>query len=309
MLRHTASLLRRHQGRGVVWSQNWRRRVLSTSAAQPVFDDDDDISENIATTSTHSHVVVPEPTIAEPKQQDLYATLPKVGPATEIVQEHPSPIPAVPDFQFSTIPLINVEDELKKAKVYFVLGGPGSGKGTQCERLSKDYGLMHMSTGDLMRAEVQRGSRRGKFLDGMMREGQLIPLDITIELIRDAMRSQPKATGYLIDGFPRQMEQAQVFEQEVVPCQQMLYFVCQWSTMQKRLLNRGLTSGRCDDNIETIKKRFDTFYKISLPVIDHYKNNGKVLEICAERAPDEVYGCVSSFFLKNGYTRKSDQLS
>jgi len=110
------------------------------------------------------------------------------------------------------------EQELKKAKVIFVVGGPGSGKGTQCEKIVKKYGYTHLSSGDLLRAEVQSGSERGKHLNELMQKGILVSNQLVLDMIKDAMLSKIKTSkGFLIDGYPRQVDQGIEFEKQV-PC-------------------------------------------------------------------------------------------
>ena len=108
------------------------------------------------------------------------------------------------------------ENELKKAKVIFVVGGPGSGKGTQCEKIVKKYGYTHLSSGDLLRAEVQSGSERGKHLNELMQKGILVSNQLVLDMLKDAMLSKIKTSkGFLIDGYPRQVDQGIEFEKQV----------------------------------------------------------------------------------------------
>merc|ERR1711920_175298 len=140
--------------------------------------------------------------------------------------------------------------------VIWVLGGPGCGKGTQCDRIVAKYGYTHLSSGDLLREEVQGGSERGKTLNAMMEKGDLVPLFVVLDLLAEAMISKLSGSkGFLIDGYPREVAQGQEFEKEILPCSQILYFDVSDETMTARLLNRGKTSGRADDNVETIKLR------------------------------------------------------
>jgi UMP-CMP kinase family protein len=172
------------------------------------------------------------------------------------------------------------------SRVIFVLGGPGSGKGTQCERIVDRYaGVHHFSAGDLLRDAVKSGNTE---LEVIMREGKLVPMDVTIGLLRDAMVATG-GTRFLIDGFPRAMDQAEAFESTIQPCTAVLYFECSEEVMRARLLERGKTSGRADDNEETIVKRFRTFVEQSKPVIEHFKSQDKVFEILSERSPDDVF--------------------
>ncbi|KAF1987716.1 UMP-CMP kinase [Aulographum hederae CBS 113979] len=188
--------------------------------------------------------------------------------------------------------------------VIFVLGGPGSGKGTQCANIVKDYGFSHLSAGDLLRAEQDRpGSQFGEMIKEYIREGKIVPMEVTVQLLDNAMREAVEnegAKGFLIDGFPRKMDQALQFERTVAPSNFTLFFDCPEATMQERLLNRGKTSGRSDDNEESIKKRFKTFVETSMPVVDHYKKEGKVVWVDATSSPDEVYKKVVEGFTKKG---------
>jgi adenylate kinase len=106
--------------------------------------------------------------------------------------------------------------KLKDCKVLFVVGGPGSGKGTQCEKIVEEYGYVHLSSGDLLRAEVKSGSERGQTLNEMMQRGELVPNEIVLDMIRDAMlASGATSNGFLIDGYPRQVDQGIEFEKNV----------------------------------------------------------------------------------------------
>ncbi|RKO90276.1 adenylate kinase-domain-containing protein, partial [Blyttiomyces helicus] len=130
--------------------------------------------------------------------------------------------------------------------------------------------------GDLLRAEQERpGSTYGELIKTYIKEGQIVPMEITIALLHAAIL-QSSASRFLIDGFPRKMDQALKFEEEVCPSKFVLYFECPEEEMLKRLLKRGETSGRADDNIESIRKRFATFRDTSYPVIEHYEKLGKV---------------------------------
>eukprot|EP00891_Asterochloris_glomerata_P004607 jgi/Astpho2/4607/Aster-00180 len=180
------------------------------------------------------------------------------------------------------------QDSLAHAKIIFVLGGPGSGKGTQCERIAAKYSCKHLSAGDLLREEVKSGSEKGKELAAIMKEGKLVPQAVTIELLRKAM-IKSSANNFLIDGFPRALDQAESFEKEVKPCQLVLFFDCPEETMKQRLTSRGKTSGRADDNEETIIKRFKTFQEESLPVVERYEAEGKAKRISAVPAPEVVF--------------------
>ncbi|KAL1915731.1 uncharacterized protein VTP21DRAFT_6490 [Calcarisporiella thermophila] len=180
--------------------------------------------------------------------------------------------------------------------VIFVLGGPGAGKGTQCAKLVSDFGFVHLSAGDLLREEQKRpGSQFGELINTYIKEGRIVPMEVTIALLENAM----KASGgkrFLIDGFPRKLDQAHKFEEVVIPSKFVLYFECPEEIMLERLLKRGETSGRVDDNIESIKKRFRTFRETSFPVITHYEQKGKVHTVSCRNTPEDVYSEVREIF-------------
>ncbi|KAL0480801.1 UMP-CMP kinase [Acrasis kona] len=182
-------------------------------------------------------------------------------------------------------------------RIIFVLGGPGSGKGTQCSKLVSSYdNVVHFSAGDLLRAETSSGTDLGNMISQMIKEGQIVPGHITIELLRKAIYSHPnsKNSTFLIDGFPREMKQAVDFENEVCKCEFVLFFECPEAELEKRLLHRGETSGRSDDNMESIRKRFKTFVTQSLPVIDYFEKQGRVRRVNSCRPIESVYNEVSS---------------
>ncbi|KAK9510042.1 hypothetical protein O3M35_004915 [Rhynocoris fuscipes] len=159
-------------------------------------------------------------------------------------------------------------------------GGPGSGKGTQCDRIVEKYGFTHISTGDLLRADVASGSDRGKALEQVMKEGQLVSSKVVMGLLAEKMLAELSNTkGYLIDGYPRELAQGEQFEQLISPCKLVLYFEASDDTLVKRLLHRALSSGREDDNEETIKKRLNTFHANNDPIVQAYKDKTKTVSI------------------------------
>ncbi|TFK55336.1 UMP-CMP kinase [Heliocybe sulcata] len=181
-----------------------------------------------------------------------------------------------------------------KVAVIFVLGGPGAGKGTQCDKLVQEFGFCHLSAGDLLRAEQHReNSEYGELIRNYIKEGQIVPMEITIKLLENAMRAALEGGGeaktgegwgegrgrFLIDGFPRKMDQALKFDEEVCKSSLVLFFTTTEEVMLKRLLKRGETSGREDDNEESIKKRFRTYKETTMPVIEHYNKEQKVASV------------------------------
>ncbi|KAI0303452.1 UMP-CMP kinase [Multifurca ochricompacta] len=188
----------------------------------------------------------------------------------------------------------------EKVSVIFVLGGPGAGKGTQCSLLVEKYNFSHLSAGDLLRAEQDRpDSHFGDLIRTCIREGTIVPMEVTIKLLENAMLAELRSKSgegwtngkgrFLIDGFPRKMDQALKFEEDVCLSSLVLFFTTDEETMLKRLLKRGETSGRDDDNIESIKKRFVTYRETTMPVIEHYEKLGKVAEIDSSSPVDQVH--------------------
>lgn len=177
--------------------------------------------------------------------------------------------------------------------VIFVLGGPGAGKGTQCDRLAEKFDkFVHISAGDCLREEQNRpGSKYGNLIKEYIKDGKIVPMEITISLLETKMKEchDKGIDKFLIDGFPREMDQCEGFEKSVCPAKFALYFRCGQETMLKRLIHRGKTSGRSDDNIESIKKRFVTYTKASMPVVEYLKSQNRLITIDAEQDPDAVF--------------------
>lgn len=186
----------------------------------------------------------------------------------------------------------------------FVLGGPGAGKGTQCAKLVSEYGFKHLSAGDLLREEQDRpGSEFGEMIKTYIKEGTIVPMEVTIQLLENAMSmaiEKEKKKMFLIDGFPRKLDQATTFEATVVPSLFTLFLHCPEDILLQRLLNRGKTSGRADDNADSITKRFRTFIETSMPVVDYYEKNGKVERVQATGTVDEVFATIKERLKERG---------
>jgi UMP-CMP kinase len=156
-----------------------------------------------------------------------------------------------------------------KKKVVFVLGGPGSGKGTNCARIVENFGYVHLSAGDLLREERNSGSELADMINTYIREGKIVPAEVTVRLLRNAMEKSGNSK-FLVDGFPRDMDNLRCWEEkmkDVADVQFLLFLDCPQEIMLNRLLERGKTSGRIDDNEESIKKRFKTYEDSTRPII------------------------------------------
>ena len=188
-----------------------------------------------------------------------------------------------------------VVPEAPTRTIVFVLGGPGAGKGTQCERIVEEFGFTHLSTGDLLRAEVASGSERGLTFKSIMDKGDLVPLTDILGMVQETM-NKSGSNKFLLDGYPRALEQAFAFEQQIGPATFCLAIDCSDETMKARLLARGASSGRSDDNEETIVKRIQTFHEQSEAAIDFYSRLGKLKRINSELPKEEVYAQVRKAF-------------
>ncbi|XP_015953096.1 UMP-CMP kinase isoform X1 [Arachis duranensis] len=178
--------------------------------------------------------------------------------------------------------------------ITFVLGGPGSGKGTQCIKIVETFGFKHLSAGDLLRREMVSNSEYGSMILNTIKEGRIVPSEVTVKLILKEMESSDNHK-FLIDGFPRSEENRIAFEKiSGAEPDVVLFFDCPEDVMVKRVLSRN--QGRIDDNIDTIKKRLKVFEALNLPVIDYYAKKGKVHRINAVGTVDEIFEQVRPVF-------------
>jgi UMP-CMP kinase family protein len=185
--------------------------------------------------------------------------------------------------------------------IIFVLGGPGSGKGTQCERMIKRFKFVHFSAGDLLREQAKKTDTEiGKMIAKFIEDGKIVPGEVTIELLRQSIMNHPNSENstFLIDGFPREMKQALDFERAIAPCTFVMFFDCPMEVLEQRLLKRGESSGRSDDNITSIKKRFVTFHQQSMPVIEYFGALNKVEKLDSSKSIDEVFEDVQQLHKK-----------
>ncbi|GAB2290220.1 hypothetical protein Dimus_024501 [Dionaea muscipula] len=182
----------------------------------------------------------------------------------------------------------------KNVRVVFVLGGPGSGKGSQCANIVEHFGYTHLSAGDLLRAEIKSGSENGTMIQNMIKEGKIVPSEVTIKLLQRAIQENGN-DKFLIDGFPRNEENRAAFESVTgISPEFVLFFDCPEEELERRLLGRN--QGREDDNIETIRKRFKVYMESSLPVIEYYNSKGKVRKIDAAKPVEAVFEDVKAVF-------------
>ena len=175
-----------------------------------------------------------------------------------------------------------------------LFGPPGSGKGTQSERLIARYGFKHLSTGDILRSEIKNGTALGLEAKSLMDQGQLVPDAVVIGMIRTALKENPGVNGFLFDGFPRTNAQAEALDlllgEYNTSIQVVLALQVSKTELIKRLLNRGLTSGRTDDvNESVIGSRIEEYERKTAAVADYYKKFNKVAYIPGEGTVDEIF--------------------
>jgi len=180
-----------------------------------------------------------------------------------------------------------------------LFGPPGSGKGTQSERLIAKYGLKHLSTGDLLRSEIAAKTPLGMEAKKNMDKGQLVPDEVVIGMISSALEANPQAKGFLFDGFPRTVAQAEALDKLVklkgTQINAMISLLVTEEELIKRLLNRGLTSGRSDDTNEEVIRARITEYKTKTSVVaDYYKQFDKLAEIKGEGSVEDIFEALST---------------
>ncbi|TAD82830.1 MAG: adenylate kinase [Bacteroidetes bacterium] len=177
---------------------------------------------------------------------------------------------------------------------FVLFGPPGSGKGTQSEKLIAQYGLIHLSTGDLLRKEIKNGTPLGKEAESLMQKGQLVPDEVVIGMIAGALDSNLNANGFLFDGFPRTVAQAKALDNlltlKKTHIKAVLFLQVDEDELIARLVKRGETSGRADDADPAVqRKRQDVYKNETLPVADYYENFDKVQRIDGEGSIDEIF--------------------
>jgi UMP-CMP kinase len=209
-----------------------------------------------------------------------------------------------------------------RPNVVYILGGPGSGKGTMCELAERQLGWLHLSMGDLLRAERKKGGPTATTIEEFITAGKLVPNEITVTLLKDAMELSTRTTGknnFLLDGFPRSLNNMEgwyeIFGREA-ELPRMLYFECPYEVLKKRIMGRAKHSGRSDDNLESMKLRFDTFKEETLPTVEFFKSKSKCVEVDASQERQAVYAVLKVNLAEhtdqklaaNPFTEKSEML-
>lgn len=177
-----------------------------------------------------------------------------------------------------------------------IFGGPGSGKGTQSDLIIEEYGLFHISTGEVLRDHISRGTELGKIADGFISEGKLIPDELIINVLGETIDENADkiaSAGVIFDGFPRTLEQAKALKPLLAERKMQLNAVIGLEVpdeiLTERLINRGKESGRSDDNQDTIKKRLDVYHNQTSPLRDYYVNEGLYVSINGCGAINDIF--------------------
>ncbi len=178
-----------------------------------------------------------------------------------------------------------------------LFGPPGSGKGTQSDNLVEKYGLIHLSTGNLLREEIAQKTPLGVEAKGFMDKGQLVPDEVVIGMVDSYFDKHKDAKGFLFDGFPRTVKQAEALDKLLDLKNTAIASVVALNVSEeelvKRLLNRGKTSGRSDDtNEEVIRKRFSVYSNETTPVAEHYKKANKFHPVKGEGTVEEIFNSI-----------------
>ena len=177
-----------------------------------------------------------------------------------------------------------------------IFGAPGSGKGTQSERLIKEYGLHHISTGELLRDHIARGTEIGKVADSYISQGNLIPDELMLELLEHEIdtNSQKTSKGIIFDGFPRTVPQADALKALLARRGSGIHAVVGLEVSDDELVDslvkRGLESGRSDDNIDTIRKRLEVYHRQTSPLREYYVSEGKYCPIEGAGDVEKIFG-------------------
>ena len=186
-----------------------------------------------------------------------------------------------------------------------IFGAPGSGKGTQSQKLIDKYHLTHIATGDILRAERENHTKLGELANQYMVKGQLVPDDIIIKMLEELIVHKPDHVGYIFDGFPRTSNQGEALDTMLLKKDTDITVVLSLEVDDKflteRLIKRGEVSGRNDDTEETIKSRLQVYYRQTAPLKNYYEKQGKLVRINGVGTIDEIFGRIEKVVDKINY--------
>ncbi len=180
-----------------------------------------------------------------------------------------------------------------------IFGAPGSGKGTQSERVAEKYGIGHISTGDVLRAEIKSGTELGKIAQSYIDEGHLIPDQLMLDILDGVLDCMGNTQGVIFDGFPRTIPQAEALKEMLKKRGQdvslMLDLDVPEQELMERLIKRGKDSGRADDNEETIKERLVVYHTLTAPLKEYYKGEGKYRHIEGLGTMEDIFNRICNY--------------
>lgn len=179
-----------------------------------------------------------------------------------------------------------------------IFGAPGSGKGTQSEKIVEKYGINHISTGDVLRAEMKNGTELGKTAKGYIDQGQLIPDELMIDILASVFDSFKDSKGVIFDGFPRTIAQAEALKKMLAdldtPLDHVVALEAARDVLLERMKKRAAEQGRADDTPEAIAKRLETYEKETAPLLDIYEARGLLVVVNGVGDIDEISGRIIS---------------
>lgn len=179
-----------------------------------------------------------------------------------------------------------------------IFGAPGSGKGTQSEKLTNKYELEHVSTGDMLRAEIEAGTEFGRVADSYISKGNLIPDEVMTCKLNELMEKRNGVKGFIFDGFPRTIAQGKALDNMMDDHDENITIVISLEVEEdeliSRILKRGEVSGRSDDNRETVEMRLKIYYEQTEPLKKYYLEQGKLIEVQGQGSIDEIFESITT---------------
>ena len=179
-----------------------------------------------------------------------------------------------------------------------LLGPQGAGKGTQAKRIAFEYGIPHVSTGDMFRAAIAERSELGQRVDAILAAGELVPDELTVALVSDRLSREDAANGFVLDGFPRTIAQAEALDAMLTEIERSLSVVLELQLddemCMERMLRRAALENRPDDTPEVVRRRLELYHRETEPLVDYYLASGKLIGIHAGRTVDEVFAEVQA---------------
>lgn len=178
-----------------------------------------------------------------------------------------------------------------------LFGPPGAGKGTQAKKIAEKYNLEHLSTGDMIRREISEGTELGKMAADIINNGQLLSDELVVKMIASSIAGAEGVNGFLFDGFPRTVAQAEILDEMLEetgsPLKGLICINVPFEELKRRMLERAKVEGRADDNEEVIEKRFKEYHDKTVHVANHYRQKGVHVDVEGDNTMDEVFHSIT----------------